>query len=214
MPTIEQIRAARALLDWSQSDLADHAGLSQTGIARIENGTNKPNTQTVEKIMAAFDRSDIEFIGSSGLRKKADHIRTLRGKEGFRDFIYDVYETIRKDNEEDSICVSNVNERMFDKWQDTHRDDYLYKMHKLYDEKKFAFKILVQDGDEHHVARYAQYKSLKVENFGTVPFYIYGTKTAMLLFEENDVAVYIINNREIADAQRKQFNIIWSSARS
>ena len=50
MPTIEQIRAARALLDWSQSDLADKAGLSQTGIARIENGTNQPNSSTLEKI--------------------------------------------------------------------------------------------------------------------------------------------------------------------
>ena len=36
MPTIEQIRAARALLGWSQSDLADRADLSQTGIALFD----------------------------------------------------------------------------------------------------------------------------------------------------------------------------------
>ena len=61
MPTIEQIRAARALLGWSQSDLADRADLSQTGIARIENGTNKPNSKTLEKIKAAL-RNDLSGL--------------------------------------------------------------------------------------------------------------------------------------------------------
>ena len=95
MPTIEQIRAARALLDWSQSDLADHAGLSQTGIARIENGTNQPNSSTLNKIKAAFENADIEFLGPSGLRKKTGEIKTYRGMEGFRTFMNDVYETIK-----------------------------------------------------------------------------------------------------------------------
>ncbi len=91
MPSLEQIRAARALLGWSQHDLADKAGLSQTGIARIENGTNQPNTKTIEKINAAFDAADIEFLGSSGLRKRSDEIRVLRGAEGLRELVEDIY---------------------------------------------------------------------------------------------------------------------------
>jgi transcriptional regulator with XRE-family HTH domain len=211
MPTIEQIRAARALLDWSQSDLADQAGLSQTGIARIENGTNQPNSNTLNKIKAAFENAEIEFLGDSGLRKKTGEIKTFRGETGFAKFIYDVYETIRDKGGE--VCVSNVDERNFDRWQAQNREDYLAKMTSLKSEQKFSFKILVQEGDKHQVADYAEYRFAKPENFGSVPFYVYGTKTAIILFGD-DVAVYIIDNKEIANAQRKQFSLAWNAARS
>lgn len=210
MPTIEQIRAARALLDWSQSDLADNAGLSQTGIARIENGTNQPNSQTIAKITAAFENADIEFLGANGLRKKTSEIKVLRGTAGFSKFIYDVYETVKGNGGD--ICVSNVDERNFDKWQASNRDDYLSKMTDLKMQKNFSFKILVREGDEHQVASYAEYRSMKPENFGSVPFYVYGTKTAIIIFDE-EVAIHIIDNKEIADAQRKQFNIAWNAAK-
>ncbi|MCB1562681.1 MAG: helix-turn-helix transcriptional regulator [Alphaproteobacteria bacterium] len=212
MPTIEQIRAARALLDWSQNDLAEEAGLSQTGIARIENGTNKPNSSTLAKIEAAFDRADVEFIGKSGVNKRISDIWVLRGKEGFKTFIYDVYTTAQK-KEDAQICVSNVDERNFDKWQGPYREDYLSKMENLHKEKPFTFRILVKEGDEHHVAKYAAYRSLKEENFGHVPFYVYGTKTAIILFEEDDVVLHIIDNESIADAQRAAFNIAWTYAK-
>jgi len=210
MPTIEQIRAARALLDWSQSDLADYAGLSQTGIARIENGTNQPNSQTLTKIKAAFENADIEFLGVNGLRKKTGEIKVLRGYNGFTKFIYDVYETVKREGGE--TCVSNVDERNFDKWQNESREDYLSKMTSLKKEKNYSFKILVREGDQHQVANYAEYRSVKPENFGSVPFYVYGTKTAIILFGD-EVAVHIIDNKEIADAQRKQFNLAWNNAK-
>lgn len=210
MPTIEQIRAARALLDWSQSDLADYAGLSQTGIARIENGTNQPNSSTLQKIAAAFEAADIEFLGENGLRKKTGEIRVLRGHTGFERFIYDVYETVRRDGGE--ICVSNVDERKFDKWQGENRSDYLSKMMDLKKENGYSFNILLKEGDQHQVASYAEYRSVKAENFGSVPFYVYGTKTAIILFGD-EVAIHVIDNKEIADAQRKQFNIAWASAK-
>jgi len=211
MPTIEQIRAARALLDWSQSDLAEYASLSQTGIARIENGTNKPNSNTLEKIKKAFDDAEIEFIGDTGLRKRVNEIKILRGPSGFRRFIYDVYETVKEHGGE--ICVSNVDERNFDKWQGEWRDDYLSKMSNLAKEKPFQFKILCRDGDDHQVASYAEYKYVEPEHFGAVPFYVYGEKTAIILFGEDKVSVHIINNKEIADAQRKQFNLAWKFAK-
>jgi len=87
MITIEQIRAGRALLDWSQSDLADRAGLSQTGIARIENGTNQPNSKTIDKILSAFERADIEFLGENGVQKRISEVRTLSGQLGLHDFL-------------------------------------------------------------------------------------------------------------------------------
>lgn len=61
---VNQIRAARALLDWTQTDLADASGLSQTGIARIENRTNKPNANTLHKIREALYAGGVTFINN------------------------------------------------------------------------------------------------------------------------------------------------------
>jgi predicted transcriptional regulator len=94
MPTIDQIRAARALIGWSQKDLADQADLSQTGIARIENGTNHPNSSTIAKITAAFDKADVEFLGENGVRKRTGEIKVLRGQNAMSDFLDDVFDTI------------------------------------------------------------------------------------------------------------------------
>jgi transcriptional regulator with XRE-family HTH domain len=94
MPTLDQIRAARALLNWSQSDLAERAGLSQTGIARIESGVNQPNLQTMERIAQAFDDAGIEFIADRGIERRDKGIRILRGQKGFIEFMDDVYQEI------------------------------------------------------------------------------------------------------------------------
>jgi transcriptional regulator with XRE-family HTH domain len=58
-----QIRAARALLDWSQSDLAAAAGLSLMTIKRLE-ATEQPfraRFDTVMKVKAAVEAAGIEF---------------------------------------------------------------------------------------------------------------------------------------------------------
>ena len=55
MVTIKQIKAARALLGWSQEDLAQHSAISEPTIARLESTdgpiAGRPNT--AEKIRAA-----------------------------------------------------------------------------------------------------------------------------------------------------------------
>lgn len=72
MITIDQIRAGRAWLGMSQDDLAKAAGLSQTGIARIETGVNTPHSGTLEKIKAALEERGIEFI-SGGVRYSGEY---------------------------------------------------------------------------------------------------------------------------------------------
>jgi transcriptional regulator with XRE-family HTH domain len=66
--TIRQIKAARALLGWSQSDLANHSGISEPTIARLESAEGElgGRGETVRKIRAALDASGIEFIDENG----------------------------------------------------------------------------------------------------------------------------------------------------
>ncbi len=145
------------------------------------------------------------------MKKRTGEIKTLRGYSGFKEFIYDVYETVKAKGGE--ICVSNVNEIVFDKLQGHNREDYLSKMRELGRQGGLTFKILVREGDENHVASgYALYRYTKPDHFGSVPFYVYGTKLAIVLFGD-EATVHIIDNREIANAQRKQFDLAWSAAK-
>jgi predicted transcriptional regulator len=76
LATIRQIKAARALLGWSQSDLARRSGISEPTIARLESldGELGGREETIRKIRAALENSGIEFINGSGpgvrLRKR------------------------------------------------------------------------------------------------------------------------------------------------
>ena len=68
MTTIRQIKAARALLDWSQSDLAKWSGVSEPTIARLESAEGElgGREETVRKIRAALETNGIEFIEGNG----------------------------------------------------------------------------------------------------------------------------------------------------
>ncbi|HEU0118565.1 MAG TPA: helix-turn-helix domain-containing protein, partial [Alphaproteobacteria bacterium] len=53
MITIQQVKAARALLDWTQSDLADQSNISLPAIARLEQAIGNPRSDTVQAIRDA-----------------------------------------------------------------------------------------------------------------------------------------------------------------
>jgi transcriptional regulator with XRE-family HTH domain len=68
--TAGQLRAARGLLDWNQSDLAQNAGLSVETIKRLERikGPLEATTvETLEAIIKAFAKAGLEFTNGDAL---------------------------------------------------------------------------------------------------------------------------------------------------
>ncbi len=63
MITIRQLKAARALLDWSQADLAQASDVSEPTIARLESADGElgGRADTREKIRRAFEKAGVEF---------------------------------------------------------------------------------------------------------------------------------------------------------
>ena len=62
MITGSQIRAARALLGWSQRDLADKALLSETAVLKLETERADSRTSTQTKARSTLEEAGIEFI--------------------------------------------------------------------------------------------------------------------------------------------------------
>jgi predicted transcriptional regulator len=82
--SVRQIKAGRALLGWSQSDLASESGVSEPTIARLEStdGELGGREATAEKIRSALERGGIQFIeengGGAGVRLRKPSKRLLR----------------------------------------------------------------------------------------------------------------------------------------
>jgi transcriptional regulator with XRE-family HTH domain len=67
-----QCRAARALLDWSQSELAEKAAVAKQTLGEFERGAREPYPRTLADIRAALEGAGVEFTNGDapGVRLK------------------------------------------------------------------------------------------------------------------------------------------------
>lgn len=71
-----QIRAARALLGWTQKELADKAIVAENALARLERGQVDSRTSTLASIEQALIEAGIEFLPAGGGR--GEGVRLIR----------------------------------------------------------------------------------------------------------------------------------------
>jgi predicted transcriptional regulator len=62
MITPRQIRAARALLGWSQQQLADKAIVSLNAVTRLEKGKVDSRLSTVSAVERALTKAGVDFL--------------------------------------------------------------------------------------------------------------------------------------------------------
>ncbi len=81
---VRQIKAARALLAWSQTDLAECSGVSEATIKRLEASRRESGgrADTWGKMVSALESAGIEFIpengGGPGVRLRKGHASKSR----------------------------------------------------------------------------------------------------------------------------------------
>jgi transcriptional regulator with XRE-family HTH domain len=77
MITPAQCRAARALISWSQQDLAREARIGIVTVHQLEAGVSQPRRATLDVIRRALESAGVEFIdengGGPGVRLRKDH---------------------------------------------------------------------------------------------------------------------------------------------
>lgn len=65
-----QLRGARAMLGWSQAELADRAGITRKTLVGLESGDRDSYRSTMEKVVAVLEAAGVRFIeveGSGGV---------------------------------------------------------------------------------------------------------------------------------------------------
>ena len=64
--TPSQCRAARALLEWSQTRLGESVALSLSTIRDFEKGRRVPHVNNLTAIMQSLESAGVEFIDANG----------------------------------------------------------------------------------------------------------------------------------------------------
>jgi len=205
--TTAQIRGARGLLNWSQSDLSERTGISGTSIGAIESGTTNPRASTLEAIRQAFERNNVEFLGLDGVRMQSEFIKTYTGTTGFRDFMDHLYDTANVYGGE--IVLFNANPANWYKWLgEDWFNDHSKRMQALGD--KINFKITSKAGENLFISKdFAEYKWFPEALFNDRALYAYGDNLAFVNFDDKNVSVVVLKQSDFSNAFRVLFNIAW-----
>lgn len=203
------MRAARAMLDLSQSDVAKSLGIAANTLSNIESGKTDVPASRLKEIQGFYEGRGIEFMGNGGVQPYQNKVITLQGRSGFAQFREDILAEGKKSPLE--VCVSNVDEREFDRWGEGEVNErYFLEMQK---NKPKSFRILVKENDNKLTATgYATYRWLPESQFGMISFFIYGQKTAIISFEENDFQAFVISHPRLCEFYRQEFDRLWASA--
>lgn len=212
MITGRQIRAARALIDMSQDELAQAAGLTPQGLRKIESGDVQPREGTMADIVRVFNERGLEFTDNNGVKFSPKDIQVLEGSDGFLKFYEIVFSYISQHGGD--ICVSGVDERLFSKYRpnaERHRDQMSALTAKR---KDIIMRILIQEGDYNFSAsNYATYRWQKRQYFSPTSFYVFGDMLALISFShEPPPQVILIKSSSFAQAYRHSFNLAWNFA--
>jgi DNA-binding XRE family transcriptional regulator len=207
-----QLRAARGMLDWSRAELAKLARVSQETIKNIESGTYRPQEATSENLIRIFASHDVVFTEQEGIKRQKQVSVTLQGKDGFVQFMEDVYLTISQKGGD--ICVSGVDDRLFlTAYGKENAEKHFTRMNKL---KNLKARALIRAGDKVALGKgYMSYKWDKTTSSDSVPFYVYGEKLAIIIFQaEPSPQVVVLTSSLVANAYRRQFDVLWDQATS
>lgn len=206
--TPEQIVAARALLRWTQADLADKSGVHINSIKKAESDGVKDTT--LQYIIKAFDSHGIEFI-DEGVHKKRDLSQILEGDEGIREFYNDVANTAEKLDIE--VLVYAVGEEGIVKKLQGHSVFTTYRNRMLHAENSRLLMLRSEIDQEYKTAKYMELRGLpKDENYPSLVYFVYNDKVAFIT-DKAGLKILVIKHDAIAETFRRQFLNYWQLAK-
>ncbi|HOO51871.1 MAG TPA: helix-turn-helix domain-containing protein [Alphaproteobacteria bacterium] len=203
MISVKQIRAGRALLDWSQKELADKTGISLRALANIEVGNAVPRSSTEEFIRLALEQGGVEFLSADGVRLKEEvlEILSFEGQDALRMMFSDILNVLPDGGE---LVGINLNEKYFF----DHGGEYLSDFYDKMKCRNIRERLLIRRGDKFLITEKSSYRWLRPDLFTEVPFVVYGNTVMQILWGDK-LKLILIRNDALARAYKKQFEIYW-----
>lgn len=204
-----QLRAARALLNWSRTELAKKAVVSEQTIHRFENGSHDSSPQTRLKLSRALEGAGVELIDNNGVRFKPKNIELFDGAarvDAFYDYVYE--ELLRCGG---SLCAQFYDEtvlRAFRKDPELHRT----RMRDLSNRGLVLVRVLSTAGD-FKTFGYIHYRRPRQQPNTSTGFYVFGECLALVSFVDKDEPhIIVLRSAPLAEGYRQNFETTWKEA--
>lgn len=196
---VNQIRAARALLNWSQKDLAERSGISDISILNYENEKRTPHAGTLEKILRAFELEGIVFT-ANGVELKEDTVTVIEGEGWYLNLLDDVYLSLldKKDSELLFICSD-------DRASPPEVNNRMRKMRNA----GVRMRQLVEEGNTYLMGPLKEYRYVPKERFNNYVSLVYGDKVAVCTGHNSKAVVF--RDEALANTWRNIFNVMWDT---
>lgn len=208
MITIEQIKAARALLGWTQDDLAKASGLSKPMINLLERRKSNPKVDSLAAIERALTHAGVEMTEGPGVRLNTLPLKTeiFEGEDSLLRLLHDIYDTLN--GTDDPLMISGIQEA---KYQEQGGARILKEIDRRL-KAGIKTKLLSCEGDRNFIEPIEHYRWMPKDFFPKVPTYIYRDKYAIFLWGPPKKVV-LIQNQDIAQSYREQFDAFWQQAK-
>lgn len=200
-----QIRAARALLNWSQVDLARAADIATSSIKNVENESATARKETLAQIAEAFDLNGVEFLPASGVRLKTDIVTVHDDKRATIALLDDIFAHAQNSKDRE-VLILGLDEAFS---VETDGASLLQTHIARLSSAGIRERILICEGDTRYLNSPESYRWLPRAYFTrNSPIYIYGNRVAIHSGSLRRRAV-ILEHRAMTQHLRMLFALLW-----
>ncbi len=200
MITAKQIRASRALLGWSQQDLADAVGLSKPTIVDAERDGHQPRAETLALIQNACEDKGLEFI-TRGVRERDDILTVYEGADCALSFLDNVEKSLRNSENKEILYYAADQSRS--------TEDSMKRFISMKD-SGITSRYLIKDGDSHIMVDLSQYRwmpdKLWLDSDTKV---IFAETVAYAITWQAQPKIIMLKDKRIAMAEKNIFDFVW-----
>jgi DNA-binding XRE family transcriptional regulator len=203
----QQIKAARAWLDWTRETLAEKSGVSSATIRNLERGNM--SIRSAEDVRAALEKVGFHFHGASGLSRRSTESRVYDGQHSREEFHEDLLTTVSKqDCEIDAIFESQAHLARALGVTDFERPERLERLGKL-----ATVKCLLTDARQLPMSVPSlQFRASGQIRISPMASLVYGDKTAVIMTDGMSFTIHVTKDVGIAQNGLKLFASGWEAA--
>lgn len=204
----KQIRAARALLEWSQQELAKATGLATSSIKNIESDSTAHRRASIQLIENTLDDAGIEFMAGSGVRLRNDIVALHSGRNATISLLDTLYQSAHASTDRE-ICIFGFDEALAqDLDGQSSRQSHVSRLQTA----GISERILIAQGNRTFLNAPDCYRWLPTSYFNkSTPIFIAGDRVAIHFGTLKRRAI-TIHLRSLAQHMRLLFNFVWDHA--
>jgi transcriptional regulator with XRE-family HTH domain len=210
-----QVKAARALLGWSQGDLAERAKVSRSTIRILEDdkATSKAAIRigTLLDIQKALEAGGIEFLENEGIRRVTDGVKIFKGPKSCEMFLDDILQTIKEKGGDIFAIVTS--QGIMTRLSVITKSHNLERLESVRQSSKIKWLFPNTPAPAFAMPPF-QFRKPHENSSGPSCYFVYGDKRADISLDGNKKPVFVVysGTASMAPEYRKHLLSLWENA--